>query len=86
MTRPISIIILLLLGLQILGSGTRLPGIDTRLNPSWSDCLTELYSDTLSDSEPVLREIQLLMPEALAMPGAMEFPWSRLNLNRGNIL
>jgi hypothetical protein len=40
---------------------------------------SELYADTLADAEPLLREINFLMPEALTMPGAMEYPWSRLS-------
>jgi len=40
---------------------------------------SELYSDTLPDTEPVLREIDFLMPEALTMPGAMDYPWSGLS-------
>lgn len=39
----------------------------------------ELYSDTLGDVEQVLREIEFLIPDALSMPGAMEYPWSRLS-------
>jgi len=40
---------------------------------------TELYSDTLTDTEKVLKEIDFLIPEALTKPGAMDYPWSRLN-------
>lgn len=38
-----------------------------------------LYSDTLSASEPVLKQIRELMPDVLAMEGAMEFPWRKLD-------
>ena len=38
-----------------------------------------LYSDTLSSSEAVLEQILILMPEALSLEGAMEFPWVRLD-------
>jgi hypothetical protein len=38
-----------------------------------------LYSDTLQDPEPVMSEIQSIMPLALEMEGAMEYPWSRLD-------
>ena len=40
---------------------------------------TELYSDTLTDPERVLREIEFLVPDALTMPGAMVYAWSRLS-------
>ena len=43
------------------------------------DLFQVLYSDTLSATGPVLEQIQEIMPEALAMDGAMEFPWSRLD-------
>jgi hypothetical protein len=37
-----------------------------------------LYSDTLSASQPVLDEIQAVMPEALEANGAMDYSWSKL--------
>lgn len=40
---------------------------------------TELYSDTLTDPDRVLREIDFLVPEALTMPGTMDYAWSRLS-------
>lgn len=39
----------------------------------------QLYSDSLSNVEPVLDTLQLEMAEALAMKGSMDFPWSGLN-------
>lgn len=39
----------------------------------------ELYSDTLSDVDQVLREINFLIPDALTMPGAMDYSWDRLD-------
>lgn len=38
-----------------------------------------LYSDTLSDREALLEQIQELMPSALSTDGSMDYPWSRLN-------
>jgi hypothetical protein len=38
-----------------------------------------LYSDSLSEPEPLLDSIQLLLPEALSIEGSMEFPWARLD-------
>ena len=40
----------------------------------------QLYSDSLSDIEPVLDTLQIEMAEALAMKGSMDFPWSGLNM------
>ncbi len=39
----------------------------------------ELYSDTVTNVEQVLKEINFLVPEALSMPGAMDYPWARLS-------
>jgi hypothetical protein len=39
----------------------------------------ELYSDTVADVEPILSELKVLVPDILSMPGAMEYPWSRLS-------
>jgi hypothetical protein len=39
----------------------------------------QLYSDSLQGTEPVLERILSMMPEILAMPGAMDYPWSRLD-------
>jgi len=39
-----------------------------------------LYSDTLSAPEPVLERIREIMPEALSAEGAMDFPWSKLDM------
>ncbi len=38
----------------------------------------QLYSDTLSDTGPILSKIDEIMPIALTTKGAMEFPWSKL--------
>lgn len=39
----------------------------------------QLYSDSLSEPEPILAQIQKIMPKALATEGGMEFPWSQLD-------
>ncbi len=39
----------------------------------------QLYSDSLSEPEPILAQIQKIMPKVLATEGGMEFPWSRLD-------
>jgi hypothetical protein len=38
-----------------------------------------LYSDTLSSPDPLLKQIETIMAEALVLDGAMVFPWSRLD-------
>jgi len=43
------------------------------------DLFIQLYSDSLSDPEPVLTTILKVMPEALSTEGAMDFPWAGLN-------
>jgi hypothetical protein len=43
------------------------------------DLFIQLYSDSLSDPEPVLTTILDVMPEALSTDGAMDFPWTGLN-------
>ncbi len=49
--------------------------VEARLQAMFS----QLYSDTLSDSDSLLLQIREEMSNALAMEGSMEFPWSRLN-------
>jgi len=39
----------------------------------------QLYSDSLSDVEPLLDTIREEMAEALSMEGSMDFPWNRLD-------
>lgn len=43
------------------------------------DLFGQVYSDTLSDVEPVLDSIRSVMRVALSEPGSMDFPWSGLN-------
>ena len=43
------------------------------------DLFNQLYSDSLSETEPILARISEIMPEALKMDGSMEFSWSRLD-------
>lgn len=39
----------------------------------------ELYSDSLEDPSVILEQLSLFMEEALTMPGAMQYPWTRLD-------
>jgi len=43
------------------------------------DLFVQLYSDSLSDTEPVLTSLLEIMPDVLSAEGAMDFPWSGLN-------
>jgi len=47
---------------------------ETRLQ----ELFDQLYSDSLSDAEPILDTLRKKMSEALAMEGSMDFPWNRL--------
>lgn len=78
MIRTFPILVLLLLSLHTLGQDhdyLELHKAETQMELLF----TELYSDTLSDLEQVLKEINFLVPEALSMPGAMDYPWDRLS-------
>jgi hypothetical protein len=39
----------------------------------------QLYSDSIKEPQVVLDRIQEMMPEILALPGAMDFPWNGLD-------
>ncbi len=39
----------------------------------------QLYSDSLSEPDPVLSRIREILPEALEKEGGMEFPWNKLD-------
>lgn len=43
------------------------------------DLFEQLYSDSLENPGQVLTRIQSEMPRILALPGAMEYPWDRLD-------
>jgi len=43
------------------------------------DLFVRLYTDSLSDVEPVLSSLLEFMPQALSAEGAMEYSWSGLN-------
>ena len=43
------------------------------------DLFHALYSDNLSDVEPMLDRVRKEMTEALSMQGSMDFPWNRLD-------
>ena len=43
------------------------------------DLFNQLYSDSLSASEPILARIHEILPKALETDGGMDFPWRRLD-------
>jgi hypothetical protein len=49
------------------------------------DLFNRLYSDSLSDVDPLLDSIRIKMYESLSMEGSMDFPWNRLD-KIGNII
>lgn len=78
MIRNLSILLLFFLSLQLKAQEheyLELHKAETQLERLFN----ELYSDTIGDLEQVLREINFLIPEALTMPGAMDYPWDRLS-------
>ena len=41
---------------------------------------SQLYSDTLSSTDPILDSIRALITDALSIEGSMDYPWSRLTM------
>ena len=78
MNRTFSIIILFVLGSLLYGQEPEY--LELYKTESQLEALfLELYSDSLADTEPILGEIGALMPLALNLPGAMDYPWNRLS-------
>lgn len=78
MIRTVFIFIMIVIGSLLYSQGTEY--LELRKAEAHLESLfVWLYSDTLSDADRVLREIDFLMPDALTMPGALKYSWSRLN-------
>jgi hypothetical protein len=78
MTRIVSILLSFIVSVQLFSQDPEyleFVKAESRLN----DLFNQLYSDSLSEVEPILDRIQLTMKEALSSYGSMEFPWSRLD-------
>jgi hypothetical protein len=78
MTRSRFILVLLLFPLAVCSQETSYLDFvkaETRLQSMFE----QLYSDSLSEKEPLLDSLRVRMAEALALPGSMDFPWNRLN-------
>lgn len=83
MTRFLSILLILFVTLPLFSQEPEyleLVKEEARLH----ELFNQLYSDSLSDVEPILDSVRKRMKEALTMQGSMDFPWSRLD-KIGNI-
>ena len=78
MTRLRFIPILLFISLALYSQETSYLEL-VKAESSLESLFDRLYSDSLSEVEPLLDSIQLLLPEALSLEGSMEFPWTRLD-------
>jgi hypothetical protein len=78
MKRPLTILSFFLLSVQLVAQDHDYLELH-KAEAELERLFTELYSDTLTDTEKVLREIDFLIPEALTKPGAMDYTWTRLS-------
>ena len=78
MVRTISILLLILLAFSVQAQKPEYLDL-VKAEAELQDLFSQLYSDTLSESEAVLTRIREIMPVALESDGAMQYPWSSLN-------
>ncbi|MFH0757468.1 MAG: hypothetical protein V2B15_09290 [Bacteroidota bacterium] len=78
MLRNLSIFFLLIIGARLLAQETEASQLITGEN-ELKGLFEQLYSDSLTNPELVLDRIRSMMPEILSFPGAMEYPWSKLD-------
>lgn len=78
MSRPIAILISLFFAVSIQAQKPEYLAL-AKSESHLQELFNLLYSDTLSDVEPVLDSIRALMNLTLSGPGSMDFPWSGLN-------
>ncbi|MEN8228271.1 MAG: hypothetical protein ABFS38_08965 [Bacteroidota bacterium] len=78
MTRTVSILLLIILSFAVQAQEPEYLGL-VKAETALQDLFNQLYSDTLSESGPVLNRIREIMNVALVADGAMQYPWSRLN-------
>ena len=84
MTRPVLILLFLLLPLSLFSQETaylELVKSEARLQGMFD----ELYADSLDDADPLLDSIRTGMRKALSLEGSIDFPWDRLD-KIGNII
>ena len=78
MSRPIAILISLFFAVSIQAQKPEYLAL-AKSESHLQELFNLLYSDTLSDVEPVLDSIRAVMNLTLSGPGSMDFPWSGLN-------
>lgn len=78
MTRSFSILLILIFHISLFSQEPEYLEL-VKEEAQLQDLFNGLYSDSLSDVEPVLDSIGKKMIEALSMQGSMDFPWSRLD-------
>ncbi len=70
----------MLAGLQVLAQETEADYLQlVKAESELKGLFEQLYVDSITYPGNVLKRIQFIMPEVLAFPGAMDFPWSKLN-------
>lgn len=78
MTRSVSILLFIMIPLSLFSQEPeylKFVKAEVRLQ----GLFTQLYSDSLSDVQPLLDSIRVEMTKALSMQGSMDFPWNRLD-------
>ena len=78
MTRSVPILLLLLIPLSLFSQESEyleLVKAEARLQGLFN----QLYSDSVSDEQPLIDSVRKEMTEALSMQGSMDFPWSQLD-------
>ncbi len=78
MTRIVSILIMIVLAGSLYGQKTEYMELH-KAEGHMEELFLELYSDSVTDVQAILDELSVVVPEALKMPGAVEYPWSRLS-------
>ena len=78
MTRSVSILLFILIPLSLFAQEPEYLEL-VKAEDRLQGLFTQLYSDSLSDVQPLLDSIQVEMTKALSMQGSMDFPWNRLD-------
>lgn len=78
MTRSVSILLFILIQLSLFSQEPEYLEF-VKAEARLQGLFTQLYSDSLSDEQPLLDSIRAEMTNALSMQGSMDFPWNRLD-------
>lgn len=78
MRRTLSILIFIAFAGQLKGQETEFLELH-KAEDQMEDLFQDLYSDTVEDVKPILNELDVLVPDILSMPGALDYPWDRLS-------